>query len=207
MNPAAMVPQTGLRGGGVVVVVVGPSGAGKDALISLARRHYAGNKWVVFPERIVTRDAVPDAEAHATASAAEFEAIEAAGAFAVAWRAHGHAYGIPASIADEVRAGAVVVLNVSRRVVDALRRRFARVHVVYVTADAEVLAERLRARGRESGEEIARRLARGRAVERPTPPVTVIDNSGALPDAADAFIAVLDSYVPAAPVGRNEWPG
>jgi ribose 1,5-bisphosphokinase len=201
-----MVPQTGLRGGGVVVVVVGPSGAGKDALISLARRHYAGNKWVVFPGRIVTRDAVPDGEAHATASAAEFEAIEAAGAFAVVWRAHGHAYGVPASIADEVSAGAVVVINVSRSVVDALRRRFERVHVVYVTADAEVLAERLRARGRESGEEIARRLARGRAGGRPAPPVTVIDNSGALPDAADAFIAVLDSYVPADRVGRNEWP-
>ncbi|NND49180.1 MAG: phosphonate metabolism protein/1,5-bisphosphokinase (PRPP-forming) PhnN [Rhizobiales bacterium] len=197
MSPAAMVPQTGLRGGGVVVAVVGPSGAGKDSLIAAARRQFAGNSWVVFPRRIVTRDALPAAEPHETASVTEFDAIEAAGAFSVSWRAHGHAYGIATSMEDDLRHGCVVVINVSRQVIDALRRRFERVQVVFVTAEPAVLEARLRARGRESDGEIARRVARAIALGRPSPPVTVIDNSGVLSDAAEVFNGVVSSYAPA----------
>ena len=181
----------------MVVAVVGPSGAGKDALIAAARRQFAGNGWVVFPQRIVTRNALPDAEPHGTASAAEFEAIENAGAFAVSWRAHGHGYGISTSIDDDLKSGRVVVINVSRQVIEELRRRYERVQVVLVTAEPTVLEERLRARGRESDGEIARRLARANALERPSPPVAVIDNSGVLSDAVEAFVAVLSSYAPA----------
>ena len=197
-----MVPQTGLRSAGVLIPVVGPSGAGKDALIALARRAYAGNRWVVFAQRVVTRDADPEAEAHSTASEREFATLEAAGAFAVSWRAHGHAYGIPAAIDEDLGSGRVVVVNVSRDVVAPLRRRYQRVHVVHVTAGPEVLAARLRLRGRESEAEIMRRVSRPNGL-RPDPPVTVIDNSGALADAADAFLAVLSGYVPAPIAGSR----
>ena len=192
-----MVPQTGLRGGGVVVATAGASGAGKDTLIAAARRHFAGNNWVVFPQRIVTRDALPASEPHASASVAEFDVIEAAGAFAVSWRAHGHGYGIPTSMDDDLGRGCVAVINVSRQVIDQLRQRYRRVQVVFVAAEPAVVEARLRARGRESDGEIKRRLARAGALARPSPPVTVIDNSGVLSDAAEAFIGVISSFAPA----------
>ena len=56
---------TGLIGPGRLVVVVGPSGAGKDTLIAGARLRLAGDPTIVFPLRIVTR----------TASAAEHHQI------------------------------------------------------------------------------------------------------------------------------------
>ncbi len=44
-------------GPGRFIVVVGPSGAGKDTLIGLARAACADDGNVVFPRRVVTREA------------------------------------------------------------------------------------------------------------------------------------------------------
>ena len=48
-------------GPGRLVLVVGPSGAGKDTLIDLARAACAGDNRIVFARRVVTRES-SDAE-------------------------------------------------------------------------------------------------------------------------------------------------
>ena len=73
-------------------------------------------------------------------------------------------------------AGETVVFNVSRSVIDAARRRFPRVRVVYVTAPPDVLARRIAARGRD-GDAVAR-LARAEALDRRADADLVIDNVG-----------------------------
>jgi ribose 1,5-bisphosphokinase len=149
----------GLIGPGRLVVVVGPSGAGKDTLIAGAGVRLAGDPTVVFPLRIVTRPASA-AEQHRTISDGDFTTAAEQGAFAFWWEAHGLKYALPAGIDDDNRAGRTVVCNVSRGIVAALRRRYAGVRVVLVTAPAEVLTTRLAARGRASDGDIARRIAR-----------------------------------------------
>ena len=203
MSPGAMVPQTGFRATGVLILVVGPSGAGKDSIIIAARRAFEARRDVVFPQRIVTRKVDPEIEDHATVSMSDFEALEAGGAFAASWRAHGHAYGVPGSIGEDLSAGRVVVVNVSRGAIAGLRHRFSRVHVVHLSAASDVLAARLRARGRETDSEIARRVARAESAEIPAPPMSLLDNSGALADAVDGFLKVLAGYVPLA-AGRSD---
>jgi ribose 1,5-bisphosphokinase len=42
---------------GRLVLVIGPSGAGKDTLIGLAQAACADGNDVVFPQRVVTREA------------------------------------------------------------------------------------------------------------------------------------------------------
>jgi ribose 1,5-bisphosphokinase len=144
-------------GPGCLVLVVGPSGAGKDTLLAIAATRLAARKRIVFGRRIVTR--VADGfEDHDSLTSDAFDVAQARGDFALAWRAHGHGYGVPYDAARRVEAGDTIVFNVSRAMIDAARKLFARVRMVYVTAPPEILARRLEARGRDG--DIVSRLAR-----------------------------------------------
>jgi len=169
----------------MLVLVVGPSGAGKDTLLDAAGTELAGDVRYRFVRRVITRPADAGGEQHEAVTPAEF----ARRRFALAWRAHGLDYGIPEDIETDLAAGRVVVASVSRGIVAEAAAQY-RVRVIEVTAPPEVLAERLRSRGREAAEEIARRLARevrlpdGVAVE-------VVSNNSSLEEGARRFQAAL----------------
>lgn len=174
-------------GPGRLVLVVGPSGAGKDTLIDLARAAHAGDADVVFARRIVTREA-SSFENNEQVTPDAFEKASARGAFAAQWTAHGLSYALPRSIDDEIRAGRTVIANVSRAVVAALRAAYADVVVVLITAPVEVLAARLEARRRNSDGPIRQRL--DRAAEHVIPDVT-IENVGDPALTIRSLLAVL----------------
>src|SRR5258708_1339198 len=127
----------------MLVLVVGPSGAGKDTLLEAARRALADDPRFRFVRRVITRPADAGGEAHEAVTEEEF----ARRAFALQWQAHGLHYGIPAETI--VGGPVVVVANVSRTVVADAARRFP-TRVIEVTAPVEVLAARLAARAREN---------------------------------------------------------
>ena len=81
------------------------------------------------------------------------------GDFALWWDAHGLSYGIPARVVAEAGQGRVVVANLSRGVLAEAATRFPLL-VLEITAPLELRAARLAARGRESVEDVARRLSR-----------------------------------------------
>ena len=152
-------PQPNQIGPGRLVLVVGPSGAGKDTLIAGARTACANDATVVFPRRVVTRQST-SSEDHDTLSDAAFGEAVAAGVFALWWEAHGHRYGIPSSIDGDIRSGRTVVCNVSRTILGLARQRYASVVVVMVTAPRKILESRLAGRGRESDGNHADRVGR-----------------------------------------------
>ena len=172
-TPAATARPTRL-GPGRLVLVVGPSGAGKDTLINLARAACAGESNIVFPRRVVTRRASAYEDNDEMEELAFRQAL-AGGQFPVHWEAHGHCYGLPLSINDDVRAGRTAVVNVSRGVISTLRQLYEHVVLVAVTAPADVLAARLAARGRSSDADISERLHR--VVDEATlvPDVTIVN--------------------------------
>ncbi|MFG1478243.1 phosphonate metabolism protein/1,5-bisphosphokinase (PRPP-forming) PhnN [Xanthobacter sp. V4C-4] len=185
-------PPSDPLGPGALILVVGPSGAGKDTLIDIARARLAGEGRVAFARRLVTRP--PGAgEAHGTLSEADFEAERAAGRFALCWRAHGLAYALGPEVMTQIQAGGAVVANGSRATLDEARSRFARLKVVLVTAPMGVRAARLAARGREHPADIRERLARQPALT--LAPDLLIDNVGAPADGgrrlADFIAATL----------------
>jgi ribose 1,5-bisphosphokinase len=180
----------GLIGPGRLVVVVGPSGAGKDTLITLARTACADDPRIVFPRRIVTRDP-SDAEDHDSITPPAFDAAAKQGDFAFWWQAHGLKYALPAAIDAEMARGNTVVCNVSRGAVDALRVRYARVRVVLVTAPRQILLARLAARGREDGGEVVGRVERAAPTRDDLAPDLVIENVGDPRAAAQQLVAEL----------------
>ncbi|MGQ3017869.1 phosphonate metabolism protein/1,5-bisphosphokinase (PRPP-forming) PhnN [Phenylobacterium sp.] len=177
--------------GGLLVLVVGPSGVGKDTLIDGARATLADNREVVFVRRDITRPAEAGGEDHRPVSEAEFQRREAAGGYVLSWRAHGLCYGVPADILQDLALGRRVVVNVSRGVIDEARRRLWAVRIVSVSADPEQLAARLRGRGRESEAEIADRIARAQAYGVAGDDVITLRNDGSREAGVMAMIRAI----------------
>lgn len=176
---------------GTFVAVVGPSGVGKDSLIGFARERLEATGRVVFVRRVVTRQADGGSEDHDSMDAEAFALAERDGAFALSWDAHGLRYGLPIALERDLAAGKVVVANLSRGVIPALVARYPEALVVSVTADRDVIAQRLANRGRETAESIQRRL--DRSVDSRLPASTIrIDNSGELETAGDQFVRLLE---------------
>jgi thymidine phosphorylase len=139
--------------------VVGPSGAGKDSLLSGVQPLLPPGQFI-FARRVITREAVAHTEDHDSCSEAEFVAREQNGEFLITWQAHGLMYGLPASLLEAIASGIHVIANGSRNMIELLQRKVPSLKVIEVNAPLEVLRARLSARSRESPEEIERRLQR-----------------------------------------------
>ena len=180
---------------GTMVVVVGPSGAGKDTLMDFAADHLRDRNDVHFVRRVITRCVTAGGESHDGVTDFEFDERQKAGRFAVFWEAHGLKYGIPATVFERLAHGDVVIANGSRSALPQFHSAFPKLKVVNIIATREVLAARLEQRGRESKDDILRRLERSELAVRGDFDVIDIDNSGVLADAANAFVAVLEASV------------
>ena len=170
------------------MLVVGPSGAGKDSIIAGAKALLRDETRVVFARRLITRPDDAGGEDHIAVSPAEFARRRDAGELLLHWEAHGLCYALPRSLAEARRAGGCVVANVSRSIIAEARLNLPPVAVILITAPAGVLATRLAARGRETTADIEHRLRR----EVPDVPADfAINNDGALSTAVARFTAIL----------------
>jgi ribose 1,5-bisphosphokinase len=170
--------RPGAIGPGRLVLVVGPSGAGKDTLLGLAKAALADDRHIVFVRRIVTREASVF-EDNEQVSLEAFRQALAQEAYAMHWEAHGHCYALPRAIDDDIRAGHTLIANVSRTVIGAARRAYADVAVVSITAPPQVLAERLAMRARGSDGKIEQRLGRTVDDAASAPDFTIMNVSSA----------------------------
>lgn len=193
-QPSAVAPKPDLIGPGRVVLVVGPSGAGKDTLIAWAKAICSHDPTIVFPRRIVTRPA-SDAEDHDSLTDAAFDCAVNNGVFAFWWRAHRLKYAIPRSVDDEIRAGRTLVCNVSRGIVSGVRERYVRVDAVLITAPAEVLAARLASRSRATDGSLIERVKRNEAFTEFQADY-VIENVGAPDAAAQQLLNLINGTAP-----------
>lgn len=138
----------------MIVAVVGPSGAGKDRLIAGAQ---ARRPALRLARRVITRPSEAGGEDFEGVSEAAFARMQAEDRFALDWRAHGLAYGIPH---DQLEGPGPILFNGSRAALPQAMARLPGLRVVLITAPVPLLAARLAARGRESRDDIAARLER-----------------------------------------------
>ncbi|MEM9435754.1 MAG: phosphonate metabolism protein/1,5-bisphosphokinase (PRPP-forming) PhnN [Pseudomonadota bacterium] len=141
---------------GRLIAVVGPSGVGKDSVM-VGLSETLPNATLV--RRVITRPPDAGGEDYDSVIEQEFDELVANGAFCIHWRAHGLAYGIPRTVQYQLSQGKDCLVNFSRKALSHAARLFPNFVVLNINASPETLARRLAGRGRESAEEIARRLS------------------------------------------------
>ncbi len=183
-----------MAGLGALILTVGPSGAGKDALIAGAMQRLGGTGRFHVARRAVTRPEGAGGEDHIPMTPEAFAQAEADGGFLLSWRAHGLCYGIPREPASRMReTGVAVIANVSRTVLEAARSRLQPIAIVHVTAPPEALARRLAQRGRETAADIKTRIARSATIAVAGCDVHVVRNDGDLNAGITAMTAALEA--------------
>jgi ribose 1,5-bisphosphokinase len=138
----------------MIFAVVGPSGAGKDTLISGA---LVARPDLRLVRRVITRPTEAGGEDFEGVSTQEFVLRRDRGEFALDWDAHGLSYGIPRA---QVGGAGDVIFNGSRLALPSAVKAFPGLRIIVVTAPDAVLAARLAARGRETEADIRQRLSR-----------------------------------------------
>jgi ribose 1,5-bisphosphokinase len=150
------VPAEGRR----LLVVVGQSGVGKDAVLNEWVRSSRSELRPCIAQRVITRAAHAQTEAHEPVDEPTFRRLAAEGLLAFHWRAHGLCYGVRWTELELLKHGRCVVVNSSRAYLPELRRRAPSAVVVEITAPEAVRRQRLAARGREGTQGVEQRLAR-----------------------------------------------
>jgi ribose 1,5-bisphosphokinase len=169
-----------------LVYVIGPSGAGKDSVLRALRDAWDDLPPAYWARRTITRAAQAGGEAHESVSAHGFERLRQARAFAMAWQANGLHYGVRRTELAPLLTGHCVFVNGSRAHLPDLLRDWPLASVVHISAPAELLQQRLLARGREDAAAIDARLAREVVLDLPAHTVQV-QNDGELRAAAQAL--------------------
>jgi len=175
--------------------VIGASGSGKDSLIQYARVHMPENHQTVFTHRYITRPAEAGGENHIALDEREFFSRQNMSCFAMAWYSHETHYGIGIEINQWLGKGLNVVMNGSRGYLKYAAQQYHEIVPVLISVRAEILRQRLELRGRETAEQIDRRLAQARKLETLVahPRLIKVENNGLLENAGERLISVIHS--------------
>ena len=178
---------------GTLIYVMGPSGSGKDSLLSALRPRLRGLP-VAFARRYISRPACVGGEQHMALSAGSILSMEAQGRLAMRWSSHGCQYGIGRSIDGSLEHGICVIVNGSREYLPEALRRYPDLLPVLVEVEPAILRQRLLARGRDLEERLPRALAPlpAAGLER----LVRIDNSGKLEAAVDSLENIVRAVLP-----------
>lgn len=178
---------------GWLILIVGPSGVGKDSLIDGARQALAGDRRFDFAIRDISRPQTAGGEDHHAVTDEGFEVIEGAGGYALAWKAHGLSYGIPKAYDVALTGGISVIANVSRSVIPLARELYQPLVIIKISAPEDLLRQRLVARGREDAAEIDGRIRRAGAFDVSGADVIELSNDSPLDVGIARLVDILRS--------------
>lgn len=179
---------------GVLLYVIGPSGSGKDSLMSYARVTLENDSDVVFAHRYITRPHDAGGENHVALSEAEFNSRLKQNLFCLHWRSHGMSYAMGCEINLWLAKGLTVIMNGSRAYLSQASQKYPELVPVLIEVSSDILRNRLHSRGRENTADIQSRLMRAeqfKAMQHPK--LLRFANDGPLLDTGPAFVALIKS--------------
>ena len=176
---------------GLLILVVGNSGSGKDSIMRGVIERYPSNlKSLYLTQRYITRP-YSDTEDYIAIKPEDFKKLSLQGEFVLEWHIYGLDYGVPIEIDDWLKKGHTVIVNVSRTIVKKARRMYQNILVVFIDVPFEITLKRVKKRARESGVRLEERILRARKNQDVPDADFIVDNSGDLEDAVNQFLSYL----------------
>lgn len=173
-----------------LILVVGPSGVGKDTLLRSARKRFGASAELNFVRRYITRP--PDGnEDNYYVDSTCFSLLKRSSFFVSDWQAHGNMYGVPRHALVNGNDRQKLLCSISRSAIGDFEQAHDDVTVLQVSASLDLLRERLLSRGRESEADVEKRLLRAVQPVAAKDLVT-FDNSSTLEQAQSDFIQLLE---------------
>ncbi len=176
-------------------LLVGNSGSGKDSILAWAKEHWAcPKKELLVAQRYITRPESPETEKFVSVSAEEFERMDKDGEFLLKWVSYDMHYGVKADILKDLEKGNLVVVNVSRQVIDDTRKRFPGTKVIFVQVPIDTIVHRIQDRGREDEKQVKARVQRAKENETLPGADFVVENNGTIVEGGRKLLTYLNSF-------------
>lgn len=149
------------RSKGILFVVSGPSGAGKTTLCKELMRTESGLEWSVSHTTRPMRSGEREGVDYYFISQERFQSLIEASAFAEWAHVHGNRYGTSFAELERItHAGHDALIEIDVQGAESLKKRYPDAVLIFLLPpDEDTLRQRLRTRGTDSAEEIARRLS------------------------------------------------
>ena len=173
---------------GILFLIVGNSGSGKDSIISgVISKHPSNLKQIYAPKRYITRPP-SKFEKNISITPEEFKKMEINGKFALKWNIYGLNYGILTEIDNFLNKGHSVIINVSRTIVKQAREMYKNVKVIFIEVPFEITLQRIKDRKRETEDLLKERIERAKKNQKFPEADFCIDNTGDLDDAINELL-------------------
>jgi ribose 1,5-bisphosphokinase len=179
-----------------LLYLVGASGSGKDSILkAFKQKAIAQNKPVIIAHRYITRTNTgvnQELENFISLTLEEFELRKHHDLFAMHWQANDCHYGIGVEVHQWLSQGLTVIVNGSRGYLENAQKIFnSQIQSININVSDDMLKERLLLRGRESTEEIEKRLQRHQKLNINIGADKTIDNNGSLDHSVNQLMELV----------------
>lgn len=182
-----------VRRGGLLLVLSGPSGVGKDAVLGELEKIYPSVQRCVTVTTRPRRENEQNGVDYTFVSASEFRQRAEEGAFLEHAEVHGYLYGTPRQwVEDQLSKGIDVVLKIDvQGGLNVKRVKPEAILIFLVPPSLEELERRLRSRNSESEESVTRRLLNARKELEQIPHYDYMIENSSIAYAAEELKAVI----------------
>jgi guanylate kinase len=179
----------------LLIVLSGPSGAGKDSIINRLRQLGYPFHYTVTATTRARREGEIEGRDYYFLSAEDFQELLDEDGFLEHARVYGKLYGVPKPhVLAAVRRGQDVIMRTNVEGAESIRARAPGAVLIFVTAPSDdILEQRLRQRRTDSPEEIERRLAKVRDEMEVLKSFdyVIVNRDDALDECVDSVLAII----------------
>ncbi|MBI4492861.1 MAG: guanylate kinase [Chloroflexi bacterium] len=180
---------------GLVFILSGPSGVGKDSVTRLLKEEDFPLSFCVTATTRPPRRGEVHRQHYYFLSEAEFERLKAQGELLEYAVVHGNQYGTPASeVREGLRKGSDLLITVDTQGARTLRAKLPQAILIFLAPPSlEELVERLQRRGTDSPEQVELRLeaARREMAELPNYDYQIVNHRDCLKESAGVLKAII----------------